>query len=97
MAVDFKGEVLLISAHLPHRGRATIELESPMEELSNFLATKKHRVFRGIDANTRLNGMTDFYHVGSQMPKANMLALDRESAKAVHAFVTEQNLIVANT
>ncbi len=82
----------------PTWGRAMREFEAAMEEVHNFLATRQKRtVFIGMDANTKLNGTTDFYHAGAQIPRATLLELDRDRAKAVHAFATEHILIAANT
>jgi hypothetical protein len=98
VAIAFRSEIMMISAHLPHSGRGLLELELAIEEISSFMA--KHAGFKffiGTDANAKLWGATDHYHVGAQVPRAVMSALDRERAKSFHTFIADWNLIAANT
>jgi hypothetical protein len=98
VAVDFQGEMLLISAHLPHKRRTLLEFETTMEEIQALIAAHpNHKVVLGMDANTKLNGTIDYQHVGAQVPRAVLSATERERAKAVHTFVAERDLVVANT
>jgi hypothetical protein len=98
VAVDFQKKMLLISAHLPHKGRPMMELESTLLEIQ--MAIDLHpgyQVMMGVDANTKLCGMTDHVHVGSQVPRAVLSAAERDRAKAVHTFAAEKDLVVTNT
>lgn len=98
MAVDFQGEMLLISAHLPHKRRTLLELETTLEEIQAVIAAHpNHKVVLGVDASTKLNGTVDYLHVGAQVPRAVLTAAERERAKAVHTFAAERGLVVANT
>ena len=73
VAVAFKSEIMWISAHLPHSGRGQIEFEATMEEISSFMAAHVGRKFIiGADANAKLWGTTDHYHVGAQVPRTVM-------------------------
>ncbi|CAE8637304.1 unnamed protein product [Polarella glacialis] len=98
VAVDFQGEMLLISAHLPCKRRTLLELETTLEEIQAVIAAHpEHKVVLGVDANTKLNGTVDYQHVGAQVPRAVLTAAERERAKAVHTFTAEGGLMVANT
>ncbi|CAE8695540.1 unnamed protein product, partial [Polarella glacialis] len=98
VAVDFQGEMLLISAHLLHKRRTLLELETTLEEIQAVIAAHpKHKVVLGVDANTKLNGTVDYQHIGAQVPRAVLTAAERERAKAVHTFTAEGGLMVANT
>ncbi len=69
------------------------EFEATMEEIHMFLtAYEKRTVIIGVDANAKLNGTVDHQHVGAQIPRARLVALDRDRAKAVHGFVADTTL-----
>ena len=60
VAVDFRGEMLLISAHLPHKRGALSELKAVLEEIQAVIdAHQKHKVVLGVDASTKFNGTVD--------------------------------------
>jgi hypothetical protein len=92
------GDVMLVTAHLPHSGRGQLEYELTMEELGAFLEVNaRFRFMVGVDANAKLWGTTDFCHVGEQVLRAAMTAEDRERARALHSFIASWGLVAVNT
>ena len=79
MAVELQGDVMLISAHLPHKRLPMHEFVATLEEIYTFLAAHPScKAVMGVDANARLSGMADFLYVGWQIPRATLTAIDRE-------------------
>ena len=69
-AVELDGQLTLISAHLPHKGRKLGEFEATLTELQEFLNGRpKQHVILGGDFNVNLFGMTDYLHVGESIPR----------------------------
>jgi hypothetical protein len=92
------GDVMLVTAHLPHSGRGQLEYELTMEELGAFMDVNvRFRFMVGVDANAKLWGTTDFCHVGEQVLRAAMSAEDRERARALHSFIASRGLVAINT
>ena len=59
-AVELDGQLTLISAHLPHKGRKLGEFETTLTELQEFLNGRhKQHVILGGDFDVNLFGMTD--------------------------------------
>ena len=99
-AVELDGQLTLISAHLPHKGRKLGEFEATLTELQEFLNGRpKQHVILGGDFNVNLSGMTDYLHVGESIPRPRTLIDTNDSlrARALHTMVTELDLTVTNT
>ena len=99
-AVELDGQLTLISAHLPHKGRKLGEFEATLTELQEFLNGRpKQHVILGGDFNVNLFGMTDYLHVGESIPRPRTLIDTNDSlrARALHTMVTELDLTVTNT
>ena len=99
-AVELDGQLTLISAHLPHKGRKLGEFEAALMEIQEFLNGRpKQHVILGGDFNVSLYGMTDYLHVGESIPRPRTLVDTNDSlrARALHTMVTELDLTVTNT
>ena len=99
-AVELDGQLTLISAHLPHKGRKLGEFEAALTEIREFLNGRpKQHVILGGDFNVNLFGMTDYLHVGESIPRPRTLIDTNDSlrARALHTMVTELDLTVTNT
>ena len=99
-AVELDGQLTLISAHLPHKGRKLGEFEAALTEIQEFLNGRpKQHVILGGDFNVNLFGMTDYLHVGESIPRPRTLIDTNDSlrARALHTMVTELDLTVTNT
>ena len=98
VAVDFGGEMLYISAHLPHKRQTLEAFEATLAEIQEFVNSKpRYKVVLGADLNAKLGGTTDFHYVGEQIPRSSMTSVDRSRAKAVHGFASALDLVVTNT
>ena len=98
-AVELDGQLTLISAHLPHKGKLG-EFEAALTEIEEFLNGRpKQPVILGGDFNVNLFGMTDYLHVGESLPRPRTLIDTNDSlrARALHTMVTELDLTVTNT
>ena len=66
-AVELDGQLTLISAHLPHKGKKLGKFEAALMEIQEFVNVRpKQHVILGGDFNASLYGMTDFFHVGGR-------------------------------
>ena len=98
--VELDGQLTLISAHLPHKGRKLGEFEAALMDIQEFVNGRpKQHVILGGDFNASLYGMTDCLHVGELIPRPRTLVDTNDSlrARALHTMVTELDLTVTNT
>ena len=99
-AVELDGQLTLISAHLPHKGKKLGKFEAALMEIQEFVNGRpKQHVILGGDFNASLYGMTDFFHVGESNPRPRKSVDTNDSlrARALHTMVTELDLTVTNT
>ena len=73
-AVELDGQLTIISAHLPHKGRKLGEFEAVLLEIQEFVSGRpKQQVILGGDFNASLYGMTDYFHVEESIPRPRTL------------------------
>ena len=99
-AVELDGQLSLISAHLPHKGKKLAEFEAVLMKIQEFVCGRpKQHVILGGEFNANLYGMTDYLHVGESIPRPRTLVDTNDSlrARALHTMVTEMDLTVTNT
>ena len=98
VAVALERDVLVISAHLPHRLLSPDLFHSVLEELyALFQEFPKHNIILGMDANTRMYGTTDYSAVGPAVLPAELTTLELDRAAQLHKLAADHRLVCTNT
>ena len=99
-AVELDGQMTIISAHLPHKGKKLGDFESVLTDTQDFMSGRpgQHLILRG-DFNVSLYGFTDYHHVGESIPRPRTLmdTNDSQRARAVAHCRGRIDLTVTNT
>ena len=98
LAVEVHAELVLLSVHLPHRNLNFGVFAACLNEVQAFLNGLGHcSVILGMDANTRVQYIVDYFHVGSSVTPGYLDSLDCERALWFLEFISSAGVYLANT